>query len=74
MQQGYGTVGQLIVYVRKQLNCFWSVTELVEKALKKWLPAPKKFDSFAREEKGPPEESGKAKLNNKDNAAKSQKR
>ena len=47
-------------------------TEFVEKALKKWLPAPKEFDSFAREEKGPPEENGKA--NTKDTAAKSQKR
>ena len=49
-------------------------TELVKKALKEWLPAPKKFDSLAREEKGPPEESGKAKLNTKETAAKSQKR
>lgn len=74
MQQGYGTVGQLVEHVRNQLNCFWPVTELVEKAFKTWLPAPKKFDSFAREEKGSPEESGKTKPITKDNAAKSKKR
>ena len=78
MQQGCGTVGQLVVQIRKQLNCFWPVvlmkTELVEKALKEWLPPPTKFDSFAREEKGPPEENGKENLNTKETAAKSQKR
>jgi len=48
--------------------------EFVEKALKEWLPTPKEFDNFAREEKGPPDESGKAKLDTKDTAQKSQKR
>ena len=78
MEQRYGTVRQLAVHVRKQLNCFWPVTlmktELVEKALKEWLPAPNKFDRFACEAEGPPEENGKTKLNTKDTATKSQKR
>jgi len=49
-------------------------TAFVEKALKEWLPKLKKFDSFARKEKVPPEEDGKAKRNTEDTAAKSQKR
>lgn len=49
-------------------------TELVEKVLKDWLPAQEEFDSFAREENRPPKESGRAKLDTKDTAAKSQKR
>ena len=50
------------------------ITEFVEKALKEWLPTLKEFNSFAREEKGPPDENGKAKLDTKDAAKKSQKR
>lgn len=77
MQYGEGMV-QLVVHARKQLNCFWPVilmkTAFVEKALKEWLPKLKKFDSFARKEKVPPEEDGKAKRNTEDTAAKSQKR
>lgn len=49
-------------------------TELVEKALKGWLPAQKEFDSFACEENRPPNESGRANLDTKDTAAKSQNR
>ena len=49
-------------------------TAFVEKALKEWLPTPKEFDNFAPEEKGSPDESGKAKLDTKDTAQKSQKR
>jgi len=49
-------------------------TAFVEKALKEWLPTIKEFDSFARKEKGPPEDKEKAKLNTKDTAAKSPKR
>ena len=50
-------------------------TEFVKKALKDWLlPTQEEFDSFAREEERPPEEIGKANLDTKDTAAKSQMR
>lgn len=47
----------------------------MKNALKDWLlPTQKEFDSFAREEEKPPEESGKASLDTKGAAAKSQMR
>ncbi|XP_078352980.1 uncharacterized protein LOC144637775 isoform X2 [Oculina patagonica] len=45
--------------------------ELLENALKDWLPPQEKFDSFAREAKGSPKESGRAYFDTTDAAAKS---
>ncbi len=49
-------------------------TELLENALKDWLPPQEKFDSFAREAKGSPKESGRAYFDTTDAAAKSKQR
>ena len=48
-------------------------TELVENALKDWLPSQEEFDNFAREENQSPEASGRTPLDTTETAAKSKK-